>query len=187
MSYTCTVKKGNLLDEKNATFIVNASNTQMLLGSGVSAAFRRRCGSTLQKEMFDKLRSLGHALQQGDVVATSSGESVNFLYALHAAVMDYNEGVRGDGTLPKLQDIDNILINIESYLKHYAAHHPGETIKLVLPLMGCGVGGLDRRKVLETYRNFFRRDVPFDSEVVVYGHNSEDYRLAKEICLGEEM
>jgi len=35
MSYLCRVKEGNLLTEEGATFIVNASNTRLLLGSAV--------------------------------------------------------------------------------------------------------------------------------------------------------
>lgn len=36
MSYSLFVKQGNLLSEEQATFIVNASNTKLILGSGVS-------------------------------------------------------------------------------------------------------------------------------------------------------
>ena len=112
MSYTCTVTQGNLLDEDPATFIVNASNTTLVLGSGVSAAFRKKCGMKLQQEMFDKLKSLDQALQKGDVVATSSGDASNFKYALHAVVMDYNQGVQRDDKLPSSNTINIILINI---------------------------------------------------------------------------
>ena len=182
MPYTCTIKQGNLLDEEDAAFIVNASNTTLTLGSGVSGAFRKKCGMELQQEMNDKLKSLERKLQKGDVIATSSAKCSNFKYALHAAVMDYNTGVNRHNKLPSLEDIDNILINMESYLQWYADNHPKETIRLVLPLMGCGVGGLDKQEVLERYRNFFQKEVPFDCEVVIYGHNDEDYRLVKKIC-----
>ena len=40
------LKYGNLVKEK-ATFIVNASNTQLILGSGVSKAFRQHCGGSI--------------------------------------------------------------------------------------------------------------------------------------------
>ena len=180
MSYTCTVKPGNLLKEENATFIVNASNTMLQLGSGVSSAFRKVCGIKLQIEMIEKYKSLEHKLQKGDVVATSAGYATNFKYALHASIMDYNQGVKHDDKLPTLQSIEMILKNIELYLQWYADNHKNETMKLVLPLMGCGVGGLDTRKVLESYKSFFDRDVPFECEVVVYGYSAEHYELAKE-------
>ena len=120
MSYHCTVKQGDLLSEERATFIVNASNTQLILGSGVSMAFSHHCGDELQKEMSAKLEKLGTLLKKGDVVATSSGKAANFQYALHAAVMDYNPDVRGKEMFPTLKDIENALKNIESHLQRYA-------------------------------------------------------------------
>ena len=185
MAYTLTVKQGNLLQENNATFIVNASNTKLILGSGVSMAFKRHCGLELQKEMTARLKKLDSPLQKGDVVATSSGNATNFKYALHVAVMDYNQGVRGNDKLPTLEDIETALINIESYLEWYTKEKSIENIKLVLPLMGCGVGGLDKIDVIKFYKSFFLRDVEFECDVIVYGYNIEDYKLINKI-IGEE-
>jgi len=184
MSYYCTVKLGNLLKEKNATFIVNASNTRLQLGSGVSSAFRKVCGVVIQVEMLEKYKSLQQKLHKGDVIATSSGKATNFKYALHAAVMDYNTGVRNTDKLPTLDSIHTILQNIEPYLKWYADNHNNEPMKLVLPLMGCGVGSLNTKEVLEIYKSFFSREVSHQCEVVVYGYSVENYELAKEMCIG---
>jgi len=181
MPYTCITKQGNLLDEKNATFIVNASNTTLVLGSGVSAAFRKKCGMRLQEEMFSKLRSFEQKLHKGDVIATSSVAANNFKYTLHAAVMDYNQGVNGKDKLPVINDIQTILSNIEPYLQWYADNHEGEAVKLVLPLMGCGVGGLNKKEVLVTYKTYFQKDVSFDCDVVIYAYSDEDYTLAKNV------
>jgi len=112
MPYTCTGKQGNLLNEENATFIVNASNTTLVLASEVSAAFRKKCGMQLQKEMFDKLESLEQKLQKGDVIATSSGDALNFKYALHAAVMDYIQGINSIDKFPTIDTVNLILNNI---------------------------------------------------------------------------
>jgi len=180
MSYKCTIKQGNLLNEDNATFIVNASNTKLILGSGVSMTFKRHCGLELQKEMTAQLEKLDSTLRKGDVVATSSGSADNFEYTLHVAVMDYNQGVRGDDKLPTIEDIKSALFNIESYLEWYTKEKSG-SIKLVLPLIGCGVGGLDKVYVIEIYRSYFLREVGFECEVVIYGYNIEDYNLIKGI------
>ena len=180
MSYKCIVKQGDLLSEEHAVFIVNASNTRLLLGSGVSMAFKRHCGIQLQEEMTTKLDALKHPLKKGDVVVTSSGIANNFQYALHVAVMDYNQNTRGIDKLPTLKDIENALNNIESYLKWYSQEQSADNIKLVLPLMGCGVGGLNKRAVVELYSNFFQRDVPFECTVIIYGYTFEDYDLIKD-------
>ena len=181
MPYTHTIKQGNLLEEPNATFIVNASNTRLLLGSGVSMAFKRNCGHELQNEMTAKLNTLNVVLKKGDVIATSSGKATNFEYALHAAIMEYTPGTRGDEKLPTLTDISNALNNIESYVQWYIKEKNDKKPKLVLPLMGCGVGGLDKEEVAKLYKHFFQRDVNFNCEVVIYGYSQDDYELIKRV------
>ncbi len=178
MAYQITVKQGNLLAEKGTTFIVNASNTRLLLGSGVSMAFKRHCGHALQKEMDKALEQIGGELMQGDVVATSGGNAANFSYALHAAVMNYNKGVKADQKFPTIDVIEKVLENIQDYLVWYARHKHTK-MKLVLPLLGCGAGGLEKREVIGQYKRFFSRKVPFECEVVVYGYTDEDYQLIK--------
>lgn len=93
MSYSIIVKQGNLLNEE-ADFIVNTSNTKLILGSGVSMAFKRHCGIELQNEMNCVLNSIDGGLKKGDVVSTSSNRANNFKYSLHVAVIDYNQRAR---------------------------------------------------------------------------------------------
>ena len=174
VGYDCRVKHGNLLTEQHATFIVNASNTKLLLGSGVSMAFKRHCGKVLQDEMSQKFQQIG-TLHKGDVVATSSGDAKKFKYALHAAVMDYNQGVKAHKKNPTYDDIVTILQNIESYVLWYIQTHPHEVPKVVLPLLGCGVGGLNTEKVIQLYKTFFCRDVSFLCDIIMYGHSVQDY------------
>lgn len=178
MSYTLSVKQGNLLNEEEATFIVNASNTKLILGSGVSMAFKRHCGNELQQEMSNNLKNIEGILNQGDVVSTSSGKATNFIYALHVAIMDYNSGVKYDKKLPTLHIIQVALQNIENYLKWYW-NEKKKTIKLVLPLMGCGVGGLSKVDVINLYSDFFNRNIEAKCDVIIYGYDDSDYELIK--------
>jgi O-acetyl-ADP-ribose deacetylase len=180
MSYHCTVKEGNLLTEPESTFIVNASNTKLLLGSGVAMAFKRHCGQELQDEMLRSLDKTPHPLEQGDVLITSSGKADNFIYALHVAVMDYNSGTRYDQKSPTLEVIQTALENIEAHLNRYAKK-TDRSIKLVLPLMGCGVGNLNKIDVIKLYKHFFERKPAFDCEVFIYGHRREDYKLIQSL------
>jgi len=181
MSYISTVKQGNLLEE-NATFIVNASNTRLILGTGVSSAFKQHCGAKLQQEMLEIYQTVEKPIEQGTVFVTSSGEATNFKYALHASVMNYNLGSQYTEKLPTLQVIHDILENIEGHLNWYTQDSK-EIIKLVLPLMGCGVGGLDKETVINKYKSFFDREVAFNCEVVIYGYLKEDYELIKSIFI----
>jgi len=174
MPYSIVIKQGNLLNEE-ADFIVNASNTKLILGSGVSMAFKRHCGVELQNEMNNALNSINSDLVQGDVVATSSGGASNFKYSLHVAVMNYNQGVKYNEKNPTIEIIEKALQHIEDYLLWYA-NNKSDTMKLVLPLIGCGVGGLDKASVIELYRNFFTRQVDINCEIMIYGYSIEDYQ-----------
>jgi len=129
MPYSIKIKQENLLNE-DADFILNASNTKLILGSGVSMAFKRHCGIELQTEMNSVLNSIDSDLVQGDVVATSSGRASNFKYSLHVAVMNYNQGVKHNQKNPTIGIIEKALQNIENYLLWYAKNR-SNSMKLV--------------------------------------------------------
>ena len=185
MAYTCKVKEGNLLQEEDATFIVNASNTRLILGTGVSMAFKVHCGAKLQQEMLELYAKVTKPIEQGSLFVTSAGEATNFEYALHASVMNYNLGTRYEEKLPTLKTIYTILEHIEDHLEKYA-QKSDKAIKLVLPLMGCGVGGLEKEVVAEAYKTFFERACSFDCGVVVYCFDTDEYRLIERIILKSE-
>jgi len=65
--------------------VVNASNTELKLGSGVSGAFRVQCGPTLQEEL-DALAPIRH----GEVIVTEV-ERQPYRYIVHAAIMDFHK------------------------------------------------------------------------------------------------
>ncbi len=177
MAYTVHVCRGNLLDAPESDFIVNPSNTALWLGSGVSGAFARACGPALQHAMTQALRSSG-PLRKGDVVAT--GGCARFGRVLHAAVMDYNPGAAQSAPTPG--EIGIILQNIRPILAEFAATHD-RGITLALPLMGTGVGGLDKRDVIGIYDRFFKEEAGFECEVLLYAHTEGD-ALMMEALLG---
>ena len=178
--YNLTHKRGTLFNENNATFAVNPSNTQLILGSGVSMAFKRECGFDLQHIMNEALLKVDGTLQQGDVIATAPGISTKFKIALHVAVMNYDEGTSRINKLPTLQVISDALHNIEGYLKWYATFH-NENIKLVMPMIGCGTGGLNITEVAQIYKDFFSRDIDFNCEVIVYHLNTNNLAICNSI------
>jgi O-acetyl-ADP-ribose deacetylase (regulator of RNase III) len=177
MAYTIKIRKGNLLDAPETDFIVNPSNTILALGSGVSGAFSAACGPALQEAMSRKLQSTGK-LSKGDVVITGPGQCTRFGHVLHAAVMDYNPDA--SESAPRLDDIRAILTNIETILSDEAASL-GRSITLALPLMGTGVGGLNKRDVIEIYHDFFQKNIGFECEVTLYAHSESDRDLMKSL------
>jgi len=166
MAYEFQAVTGNIV-LFDADFIVNASNTRLILGSGVSMAFKRHCGSRLQKEMDDVIKELIQRktpIKQGDVVATSSCDATNFKYALHAAVINYEKGVRQAESKPSLQTIEAILLNTEPYLQWFSERFGKKPI-IVFPYLGCGVGGLNKIEVLNQFESLTHRETPFDATI----------------------
>lgn len=185
IQYQLTIKQGNLVFEENADFIVNASNTDLILGSGVSMAFFRHCGHELQlemNEMLSEIHSTGYFLKKGDVVPTKAGKAKNFKHALHVAIIDSNRGVHFTKTRPTINDIKRSLINIEKTIVEYSKIHDKKQVILVLPLLGCGIGGLNKIDVIEQYKLFFFT-VPSQDycdilcKLIIYGYSDEDIEL----------
>ena len=179
MAYAIAIKQGDLFSEKSATFIVNPSNTTLTLGSGVSMSFRHHCGAELQIEMHNQLKDSCVKLQKGDVVLTSTYGASQFKYALHVAIMDYSNGLSSPSKNPTKDDILKALQNIEKHLLNFSDSET--SLKMILPLMGCGVGSLPKKEVIEIYKNFFCRLTEIDCEIVIYGYSEEDFNLLSDI------
>ena len=164
MGYELENVRGNIVLFE-ADFIVNASNTKLILGSGVSMAFKRHCGLRLQQEMDDvrkQFMQLQTPIQQGDVVATSSGDATNFKYALHAAVINYNKSVSQASRKPSLKTIEAILLNAEPYLQWFSEKF-NKIPTVIFPYLGCGVGGLNRIEVQGLFEAFAQREIKFNA------------------------
>lgn len=166
------IKYGNLIKEK-ATFIVNASNTQLILGSGVSKAFRQHCGgSSFQQELY-KLKNDFASIHQGDVILSSSGCATNFTYALHAIVINYSDDSKMP--FPSYQHIKQILENITFLTQQVILENQINKPKLVIPLLGCGTGGLRQEKVYLLIKKHFEQSMIKNLEVIVYFFHIKDY------------
>ncbi len=190
IQYKVCIKGGNLLLEDNVDFIVNASNTVLMLGSGVSMSFKRHCGNELQTEMsslLEEIHSTGYLLKQGDVIPSGTGKAKNFRHALHVAIMDYNKGVRINDKKPNISVIEKALNNIEVIILEYAKLHSKKEVSLVMPLMGCGFGGLNKEEVINIYQKFFLNKGDISDivcNVILYGYSDLDVITLKNIIQG---
>jgi len=189
MNYHLKIKQGNLVLAENVDFIVNASNTSLILGSGVSMAFFRHCGHQLQEQMdgmLSEIKATGYRLKKGDVVPTKSGEASNFKHALHAVTVDTEKSVYTHQARSDLADIEKALINIEKIIIEYAALFAKESVTLVLPLLGCGVGGLNKQEVIVLYRTFFSRlkgASTINCHCLIYAHNKDDLNILERLIV----
>lgn len=118
--------KGDITDlEVDA--IVNAANTELILGSGVAGAIRKKGGDLIQKECSD----IG-PIALGQSVVTGSG-NLKSNYVIHAAGMKLggtvNETSLRNATLSSLKEADKIGLKT-----------------IAFPAIGTGVGGLSLYK-----------------------------------------
>ncbi len=165
------IKYGNLIKEAS-TFIVNTSNRELTLGSGVSKAFSEHCGgSNYQQELHELKKSVG-VINQGDVIISGPGCATNFTYALHIAVMNYSDDTQTRyPTYSQIQySLENVLQIVEDKIINEKIQKP----KLVIPLLGCGVGGLKKEKVFLMIKSMFKK-TKVNLEVIIYFHNKKDY------------
>ena len=141
-------------------------------------AFKRSCGVILEKYMQDALKNRG-VINQGNVIKTASNYK-NSPYVLHAAVMNYTE--KNKSKVPTIQTIKEILQNLQQIL----LLEQEDNLTLALPLIGCGIGGLEKSEVVLEYKNFFlcQKNADKKCDVMVYGYNQSDFELIEKILKG---
>jgi O-acetyl-ADP-ribose deacetylase (regulator of RNase III) len=85
-------RQGDITSQPDVDAIVNAANTELILGSGVAGAIRRKGGDIIDEE--------GHAkgpIKLGEAAYTTAGRLPN-KYVIHAAAMGYR---LDDAKVPK--------------------------------------------------------------------------------------
>lgn len=88
---TISVWHGSIGDA-DVDVLVNASNTQLRLGSGVSAAIAASCGAGFQARLTALLQERWPGgMEPGDVVITDAHSHAQASHVAHVAVMDYRE------------------------------------------------------------------------------------------------
>ena len=94
--------------------------------------------------------------------------------------MNYDPGTKQLDKYPTLQTISDALKNIENYLQWYAKNKSPK-IKLVLPMMGCGVGRLSIEDVAKLYVDFFSKEVDYNCEVIIYNLHETNQEMVKNL------
>lgn len=154
----------------NATFIVNASNTELTLGSGVSMAFRKECGGMNFQRKLTEIKEAhiikNGAIQQGDVIISDSGNANNFTYALHVAVMNYSKPKTNP--YPNYAHIKKAMQKIVKIVDELSLINNIKPTSIAIPLLGCGVGGLNKARVYAIIQHYFKRTLVSNLEVMVY-------------------
>jgi O-acetyl-ADP-ribose deacetylase (regulator of RNase III) len=162
--------------EAGCEVVVNASNTQAALGSGVSRAIFDECGGlALQEELRAKLEELGGELVEDDCIVTSGHGSTRIAHVLHVSAVDYRHGGTNPGRIMKVT-----IAAIE------AASVLGKTVKLAFPLLGGGHGGLSpaasMKAMIDGMKRAFRENPEAPIETIVFAvPEAEKHAIAKRV------
>ena len=134
--------QGSLTDGAELV-LVNASNTNAALGSGVSGAIRRACGPGYQEKLSAELeRRFGGPMQPGQVLVTDAGSHPRARYVVHVAVMDYRQGF-GGGSYPTLDVIRTGCEQLWDAVEGLVAE---PRVSVAMVALGAGTGGLGVRE-----------------------------------------
>lgn len=145
MKRTFSVVQGSLTDGASA-LLVNASNTNANLGSGVSGAIRVACGAGYQQHIHDELQARkGGPMEPGDVLVTDAGAHPTARYVAHVAVMDYRQGFTGQ-SYPTLALLDRAYVNLWEAIEAIDDPSP---ISVAVVALGAGTGNVGLRNSVD--------------------------------------
>lgn len=132
------IKEGSLTDGDESV-LVNASNTNAQLGTGVSAAIRQACGKGYQEKLFAELqRQFKGPMKPGQVMITDAGLNPRAKWVAHVAVMDYREGF----TAASYPTIDTIRAGCEQLWDRVEAIAGTQPLSVAMVALGAGTGNL---------------------------------------------
>lgn len=117
------IKQGDITDEA-VDAIVNAANTDLILGAGVAGAIRRKGGEVIQREC-DACRPI----PLGGAIVTTGG-ALPARFVIHAAVMHWG----GEVTEKSIRDSVAAALRLAAERRFRG---------VALPALGTGVGGWD--------------------------------------------
>lgn len=154
------LKKGDLT-EFDGDAIVNAANTDLILGGGVAGAIRRKGGDLIQKEC----QKIGR-IPLGEAVVTQGGR-LKAKYVIHAAAMGFDEPCTEDSIR---KSVKNALLRAKER----------EFEKVAMPAIGMGIAGFPLQpgaKILLKSVIDFLLDNSFPSYVYVYLWDEETFEV----------
>jgi len=152
--------KGDVTEQETEA-IVNAANTNLILGAGVAGAIRLKGGPQIQKECNEKA-----SIIEGEVAVTSGG-NLKAKYILHAATMP-------PGGRSSAQIVQKAVYSIFEKLREYKIKSAS------MPAIGCGIAGVNikdgARVIIKAVIQEIEKDqYPEEFRIVLF--TEEDYNI----------
>jgi O-acetyl-ADP-ribose deacetylase (regulator of RNase III) len=147
--------KGDLTDFEGDA-VVNAANTDLILGGGVAGAIRRKGGPSIQEEC----NKIGK-IKLGEAILTKGG-NLKARYVIHAAAMGLDEPCTEESL--RMSVYNSLLRSYEMKLKSIA-----------MPAIGMGIASFPLKEgskiMLETILNFVSKN---DYPEIIYIYLYDD-------------
>jgi O-acetyl-ADP-ribose deacetylase (regulator of RNase III) len=127
------IVKGDITNQPGLDAIVNAANTELILGSGVAGAIYRRGGEVIDREGRAKA-----PIKLGEAAVTSAGHLPN-KYVIHAAAMGYRPE---DARVPKREgSLSSAAIIADATYNSLLCADELKLKSIAFPALATGVAG----------------------------------------------
>lgn len=158
------IRQGDITEQPDMDAIVNAANTELILGAGVAGAIRRKGGAIIDEE--------GQQLapiKLGEAAVTTAGALPN-KFVIHAAAMGYRPE---DDLVPKKPGTDSSADIIRNAtLNSLRQAEELELRSIAFPALATGVAGFPVDECAETMigaaRNYAAVNPDSSIELVVF-------------------
>ena len=180
-----SLTRGSLTDGHESV-LVNASNTNCALGTGVSAAISRSCGPRFQEQVNLELqRKYSGPMKPGQVLVTHAGKHPRARWVAHVAVMDYREGFSG-ASFPSTDTIRTGCESLWDAVETIVADGP---LSVAMVALGGGTGSLGVREPARIAGETLKAHAAIHTrtrieKVVFYGYLEQEYLAMAEVLLG---
>ena len=166
------------------TVIVNSSNTDIALGSGVSNDIRNACGGiNFQTELTEIRESLeGEILSQGQVVVSGGGTS-SYRWIFHAAVMDFRKSHATSYPVVRA-----CMLNVLKAAEELIEEEDLDELSIGVPLCGSNVGRLSIYEscnaICEAIKSHFPRHRDSKISAILFAHPDPEVCKKVQMILG---
>ena len=179
-----TITRGSLTDGHESV-LVNASNTNCALGTGVSASISRSCGADFQEQVSAELqKKYGGPMKPGQVLITHAGKHPRARWVAHVAVMDYRKGFSGESFPSKF----TIRTGCECLWDAIEAIVGTGPLSVAMVALGGGTGSLGVREPARIAAETLKAHAAIHKKtriekVVFYGYLEQEYLAMAEVLL----
>lgn len=168
------IRQGDITDQSDVDAIVNAANTDLVLGSGVAGAIHRKGGDIIDQEGQRQA-----PIKLGEAAATTAGKLPN-KFVIHAAAMGYRAEDRAVPKQPGTDSSAEIIRN--ATLNSLLRAEERNLNSIAFPALATGVAGFPVDECAEVMigaaRDYAAANPQSSIELVVFVLFTQgDYRI----------